>query len=130
MPQPHALLPDGPAGLPRSHLRTCLLLALRGSASHGYELLEQVRELGLLGIDAGGLYRALRAMEHDGLLTSRWEPSPSGPARRTYELTPAGQEALDVAVAVLAEVQELVGALLDRYRATVGARVGPEVRRP
>ena len=108
--------PDhGPVGLPRAYLRPCLLLLLSEGGSHGYDLLDQVRALGLVGADAGGLYRTLRSMERDDLVSSWWEPSQSGPARRTYALTEAGRESLDRSMDALAITQRLAGAVLDRY---------------
>jgi PadR family transcriptional regulator PadR len=109
---------EGPellVGLPRSYLRSCVLLLLGEGPSHGYDLLEQVRRLGVLGAEAGGMYRALRAMEQEGLVRSWWEPSRTGPPRRTYELTDEGRRALEDAVAGLRELRALVDALIARY---------------
>src|SRR5947199_10493340 len=80
--------------LPRHYLRQCLLLLLAEGPSHGYDLLEQVRRLGIKGAEPGGLYRYLRLMEKEELVRAWWEPSQSGPARRTYLLTDAGSQAL------------------------------------
>ena len=86
---------DGsPARLPRAYLRVGLLIVLSDGPGHGYDLLEHVRELGINASDPGGLYRMLRSMEREGLLESWWEASDTGPARRTYSLTPAGRRAL------------------------------------
>lgn len=104
-------------GLPRSYLRTCLLLLLAEGPSHGYELLQEVRDLGLDTADAGGVYRTLRAMAHEELVTSWWEASGSGPARRTYDLTDAGRAALEVAMETAQRTARQLGALLDRSRA-------------
>ena len=82
--------------LPRNYLRPCLLLLLAEGTSHGYELLDQIADLGLDRVDPGGLYRCLRAMDEEGLVRSTWQPSTIGPARRTYELTDAGRERLHV----------------------------------
>ena len=102
-------------GLSRSYVRPCLLLLLAEGPSHGYELLEQVRRLGVRNADAGGLYRCLRSMEQSGLVSSWWEPSQAGPARRSYVLTEAGREALECSSTSLREVHRLLGALLTRY---------------
>lgn len=120
---PPAAEEDGAGGLPRSYLRPSLLLLLGEGPSHGYELLEQARRLGIRGAEPGGLYRALRAMEREGLVRSRWERSQSGPARRTYLLTGAGCDALDESATALREAQRLVSSLLERYDA-VGGHVG------
>ena len=78
--------------LPRNFLRPCILLLLRESPAHGYDLLERAKAFGFTGSDPGGLYRALRALEAEGLVRSAWEPSPEGPDRRIYEITREGAE--------------------------------------
>ncbi|MFP5319277.1 MAG: PadR family transcriptional regulator [Acidimicrobiia bacterium] len=101
--------------LPRHYLKPCLLLLLAEGPSHGYELLEQVRRLGIRGAEPGGLYRYLRSMEKEELVSSWWEPSQAGPARRTYVLTDQGRTALDGSVLSLRDVREILVSLLDRY---------------
>jgi PadR family transcriptional regulator PadR len=101
--------------LPRHYLKPCLLLLLAEGPSHGYDLLEQVRRLGIRGAEPGGLYRYLRSMEKEERVSSWWEPSQAGPARRTYVLTDAGRRALDASVNSLRDVREILISLLDRY---------------
>ncbi len=105
-----------PIGLPRNYLRPCLLLLLAEGTSHGYELLDQVSALGLDRVDPGGLYRCLRAMDEEGLVRSAWEPSASGPARRTYELTEDGREWLHVVAGSLEEVARALSTYRRRYQ--------------
>ncbi len=105
-----------PVGLPRNYLRPCLLLLLAEGASHGYELLDEVAALGLDRVDPGGLYRCLRAMDGEGLVRSEWEPSTSGPARRTYSLTKDGRDWLDAVAGSLAEVSRALGMYRRRYQ--------------
>ena len=105
-----------PVGLPRNYLRPCLLLLLAEGTSHGYELLDQIAALGLDRVDPGGLYRCLRAMDEEGLVRSSWEPSASGPARRTYELTDEGREWLHVVAGSLAEVSRSLASYRRRYQ--------------
>lgn len=106
-----------PIGLPRNYVRPCLLLALAEGPSHGYDLLVHVAELGLGRTDAGGLYRTLRAMEHEGLVRSWWEHSDTGPARRTYELTAGGLDWLHAWAGSLREVHRHLAVYLSRYEA-------------
>ena len=106
---------DTTGSLPRHYLKPCLLLLLAEGPSHGYELLEQVRRLGIKGAEPGGLYRYLRSMEKEELVSSWWEPSQAGPARRTYVLTDQGRNALDDSVLSLRDVREILVSLLDRY---------------
>ena len=106
---------DPAAALPKNFLRPCLLLLLREQPAHGYDLLERLRPFGFDRSDPGGLYRALRRLESEGLVHSAWEPSDAGPDRRIYELTRAGMEELHDAAKALSEAREVLGAFLGRY---------------
>lgn len=110
------------SGLPRQALRFSLLVLLAEGHAHGYELLEQVAELGHRRVDPGGLYRSLRAMEQEGLVSSWWEPSQSGPARRTYALSDEGRDWLHLWAAALAEGHRRMTELLGRYRSLADRR--------
>lgn len=109
-------VPEVPVGLPRNYLRPCLLLLLAEGTSHGYELLDQVAALGMDRVDPGGLYRCLRAMDEEGLVASSWEPSTSGPARRSYTLTADGRDWLDVVAGSLAELARDLATYRRRYQ--------------
>lgn len=106
---------DPGGALPRHYLRPCLLLLLAEGPSHGYELLEHVRRMGIKGAEPGGLYRYLRAMEKEEMVSSWWEPSQAGPARRTYVLTEQGRRALEESVQALRDVRGILVSLLDRF---------------
>jgi PadR family transcriptional regulator len=97
-------------------LEPTLLLLLHERPAHGYELVERVAEL-VPGErpELGGLYRILRALEEDGLVTSAWDADEPGPAKRRYELTPAGRELLRAWAKALKETQKAVEAFLRRY---------------
>ncbi len=101
--------------LPKNFLRPCLLLLLREQPSHGYELLERLEPLGFTRDDPGGLYRALRALERQGLVRSAWEPSSAGPDRRIYALTRRGTEELHRTAKALAGARDALGVFLARY---------------
>jgi len=93
-----------------------LLLLLRERPLHGYELIERLPELAGEGrIDVGNLYRLLRALEAENLVTSEWSAELPGPAKRTYELTPEGQRLLDRWAEALREAQQDVQNFLNRY---------------
>jgi poly-beta-hydroxybutyrate-responsive repressor len=93
-----------------------LLLLLREQPAHGYELLEALPGLtGETRVDMGNLYRVLRALEEDGLVTSRWEAGEPGPAKRTYELTTEGKRLLDEWAAALGRSRERIETFLERY---------------
>ncbi len=93
-----------------------LLLLLRERPVHGYELLERLPELGVEGrVDIGNLYRLLRALEDEGLVTSEWNADLPGPAKRTYELTAQGRRLLDRWAEALRRAQDTIRSFLDRY---------------
>lgn len=104
------------SAIPRDHFRASLLLVLGQAPLHGYDLPTLLAPLGLGGIDRGFLYRTLRLMEADGLVASEWDPSPNGPARRIYRVTPPGAEWMAAAADTLREVDRLMAAWLTRYR--------------
>ena len=95
-----------------------LLLLLRERPAHGYDLLERLPSvLGDERIDVGNLYRVLRSLEEQGLVSSEWDESVPGPAKRTYELTagrPRGARALGRAS--LAETRTRIDRFLQRHQ--------------
>jgi PadR family transcriptional regulator, regulatory protein PadR len=117
--------------LPRNYMRSCVLLLLREEPAHGYDLLQRLRPLGFARDDPGRLYRALRALEDEGLVRSSWERSEIGPDRRRYELTRAGLERLHAEAKALDELRDTLGAFASRYEEFVAlrpARRGAPVR--
>ena len=112
----------GDAAQLKDFLRPCLLLLLREQPSHGYDLLERLRPLGFVRDDPGGVYRALRALERDGLVGSTWEPSSYGPDRRIYQLTRAGMEELHRRAKALDAGRETLDVFLSRYGEFVSLR--------
>lgn len=86
--------------LPNVLVSPFLLLLLAESPGHGYQLVERLKSVGFTERRAGSLYRELRRLEDEGLVTSHWEASQTrGPARRVYELTTAGRRSLRACVA-------------------------------
>ena len=71
-------------------LTTTLLAFLRNWNAYGYQLAQQLADAGLPAFDSGTVYRTLRQLEKTGLVSSFWDTSESGPARRMYSLTKAG----------------------------------------
>lgn len=114
-----------PAVVPRNLLRACVLLLLREQPGHGYDLLQRLAPFGC-GDDPGRLYRALRALEREGLVHSTWEASPTGPDRRIYEPTRPGMEHLHRSATAIATARETLGTFLSRYGEFVALR--PEAR--
>ena len=66
-------------------------------------------------VDIGNLYRLLRALEDEGLVSSEWSADLPGPAKRTYELTDQGRRLLDRWAEALRRAQGTIENFLERY---------------
>ena len=75
---------------PGDMLTANLLAMLKGWQACGYEMMNRLSEAGLGDYNSGTIYRNLRQMEKLGLVSSMWDTSAEGPARRVYSLTKAG----------------------------------------
>src|SRR5450631_4412075 len=88
-------------------LDLCVLNLLTGGECYGYDLVKQLAELPGFGVTEGTLYPLLSRLRVQGLLKTRLEESPAGPARKYYALTPAGAKA---AAQMSAHLEELLAA--------------------
>jgi PadR family transcriptional regulator, regulatory protein PadR len=96
-----------------SHAATAVLQAVANGHGHGFDI------MGNTGLASGTVYPALRRLEDASWLRSRWEDhrvarNELRPARKYYEITKAGEEAL--------------AAALDRYRGLARGATLPCVR--
>ena len=103
-------------------IQPLLLFLLRQKPAHGYELIQRLSSAAFLEaeVDPATVYRNLRRMEQDGLVSSRWEAGGSGPARRLYAVTAAGGVALGKWMAVLAREKTKLEKLLREYAGLAG----------
>jgi PadR family transcriptional regulator, regulatory protein PadR len=91
-----------------------LLRLLSEGPTHGYELLERLPPLiGEERVDVGNVYRALRGLEEEGLVTSEWQAALPGPAKRTYTLTEEGRAVLEQWRGSLRELRDGLTAFVD-----------------
>ena len=98
-------------------LEVCLLLLLYDEIGYGYGLIEQLAQFGFSEPDfnVSTLYRTLRKMEHENLVSSGWEEGGQGPRRRVYEITASGRNELDHWVKVLKVRKSRIEALVKSY---------------
>ena len=78
-------------------IRYAILGLIAEQPSHGYAL-KQVfdqRVSPLWGLTTGQIYQSLNGLERSGLLTSTRQQTARRPERKVYEITEAGQRALD-----------------------------------
>ena len=98
-------------------IEPAVLLLLRERPRHGYDLLEHIPDLVGDGadVDLGNLYRLLRGLEAEGVVSSSWDVAAPGPARRIYTLTATGGRLLDAWAAALRSTETVVATFLGRY---------------
>ena len=73
-----------------------ILKALAGEERHGYGIARWIQEVsgGVLQIEEGSLYPALRRLEDRGFVDSRWDLSEHNRRARYYSITPSGRQHL------------------------------------
>ncbi len=96
MPETDALLEKWEEVYKKGLLSFWMLLVLHRRPAYAFEMNALIQQLsqGTISADDNSLYRALSRFEDMGLVASELQPSPSGPARRYYALTPAGRQLL------------------------------------
>ena len=77
-------------------LQSCLLVLLHRKPGYGYSLMDGLQEFGFQPeyIDISIIYRALRDMQANELVSDSWDDNSLGPQRRVYTITPQGEEVL------------------------------------
>ena len=96
-------------------LEVCLLLLLYDEVGYGYGLIEKLPAFGFSGdeLNIGTLYRSLRKLEKQLLVSSVWEEAGQGPKRRVYQITEKGKYELEVWIHVLKErkfrIEQVIG---------------------
>jgi PadR family transcriptional regulator PadR len=111
-------MPDESDLKPRLHgemLSTSLLAFLKGWNAYGYQLAQKLSQAGLPESDSGTVYRTLRQLEKAGMVSSFWDTSESGPARRMYSLTKAGELFLSGWIDVLQNYQRILQSTLQGF---------------
>lgn len=103
--------------MPKELQEIVLLFGLNNGESHGYELAEFLHQ-NHFDVDLATVYRKLQSMERRGLITSRWEPSVSGPARRVYSISSQGSVNLRSGFADLSILHSQMGDLLNFAKAS------------
>jgi PadR family transcriptional regulator PadR len=119
---------ETPEVTPRLHgelLSTSLLAFLKNWNAHGYQLTQRLAEAGMPACDSGTVYRTLRQLEKSGFVSSFWDTSENGPARRMYSLTKAGELFLGGWIAALQNYQKVLQQALAPWEAANTTPAGP-----
>jgi DNA-binding PadR family transcriptional regulator len=100
-------------------VQPAILVILAEGPLHGYGLTERIGALpGFTGNkpDVSGVYRFLKTMESKGLVVSSWDLAERGPARKSYQITSAGERCLRHWIKTLEEYREGIAVLLRTAR--------------
>lgn len=74
-------------------LEYCILSIINQKEVYTSDILECLKSADLLVVE-GTLYPLLTRLKNNGILTYRWEESPSGPPRKYFGLTQTGKNLL------------------------------------
>lgn len=91
----------------------CVMRLLASREAYGYQVLQQLNAATGLELTESTLYPVLARLARDGLVKAREAPSPSGPPRRYYRLTPAGERRLAELTTQWNQVRDAVDHLLN-----------------
>lgn len=118
MEKNHDLFCNSKSHMMERFLEVCLLLLLYDEAGYGYGLIEQLEYFGFSHeeLNVSTLYRTLRKMEKEGLVTSLWEEGVQGPRRRVYEITEGGKKTLEQWVKILEIRKARIEKLILKYK--------------
>ncbi|TYS18078.1 PadR family transcriptional regulator [Rossellomorea vietnamensis] len=76
-------------------LEGCILAVINESPTYGYELYVKLSGRGMDTVSEGSIYPVLLRLQKEGLIQGKMKESTSGPNRKYYTLTPAGENALE-----------------------------------
>lgn len=105
----------GATPYPKNWLSAVLLLILREWSLSGYELMKRLGMFGFAAMNTGTLYRVLRQMEQDGMVSSNWDTTGGGPARRVYSITEAGEAYLKLWAGSLEQYRKMMEMFFQLY---------------
>ena len=90
-----------------------LVTIARDGEAYGYRIVEKLAHLPGLELSESTVYPMLSRLAKDRLLAVRNEPSPAGPPRRYYRLTPLGARRLGEMQHTWKLVSQSVAALIE-----------------
>lgn len=98
-------------------IEACLLCLLKEEKSYGYSLMEKLAFFGFQedSINISIVYRRLRNMENENLITSSWSESEQGPNKRIYEITKDGLLEMDNWILLLSDRKKRITSIIEKY---------------
>ena len=74
----------------KGYLEYCILLIISKKPAYVSDIINELKEAKMIVVE-GTLYPLLSRLKNNGILQYEWQESVSGPPRKYYELTEAGQ---------------------------------------
>ena len=103
---------------PRHFLLPAILLLVSEMPGYGYSLVKDLQDLRFGQVERPAVYRALRQLEEDGLVSSWDEPARAGQPRKVYGITNHGSRMLRAWMGVVKDERDCLERVLQRYQAT------------
>ncbi len=98
----------------RGTLEFCVLALLEDREEYAFELVRALGAVEALATSEGTIYPLLSRLRRDGLVTTTWQESPSGPPRRYYRISAAGRRALAAFRVEWVQFRDAVDGLISR----------------
>lgn len=96
-------------------IRPALLGVLSEAPHHGYDLMRKLQQFSMFADvppDASGVYKILKTMAGEGLVTGDWDVGDSGPAKRPFKITAQGRKCLARWMTTLENYQQQISELV------------------
>lgn len=92
-------------------LDLCILALLQDGPLYGYAVVDALNGRGLDLVAEGSIYPLLTRMEKAGACSSYKAPSPEGPPRKYYKITPQGERELRSGVQQWEHINSVLGTI-------------------
>lgn len=92
-----------------------VLKLLRAGSANGWQLTQSIQAIsrGVLDVNYGSLYPALRRLESRGWVSASWAASENNRRARFYQLTASGKRQLDTERAAWEKFSHALGLILE-----------------
>lgn len=109
-------------------LELCVLALLARADSYGYDIASRLSDA--IDMGEGTIYPLMRRMQKDGLVSTYFVESSSGPPRKYYTLTPNGRLSLQAQHTAWVNFTQAVSSLLAQPNNTQAAPPAPPTSTP
>ncbi len=82
------------AQMRRGTIEYCVMALLKNGDRYGFDIVRELAEVDGMVTTEGTIYPLLSRLKRDGMVETTWQESTSGPPRKYYKLTRAGEKAL------------------------------------